>query len=478
MKKLIQVLMFLMLGAGFAFTSDSPDKNYDFGLYLQGGHQESSDADTSETGLKGELAFAKSFDDGLFLQASAMLDNTDALEQTGESIGAGYQLNDRLGIYGFMDFLQYKLDGYDTTTHYQLRPGIKYEITDRLELFVHAGIPVSDDKYAGDVMGSEYYAENSSGLYRMRHAYEVYNRALAFANTELETLIGEKMSLSLKGTLAEEGVYALAVEDRFYVTPQWCASVEAGFADNKDFPMVSEDLEGENWHVLLGVSWKPFARDLDSARKGMIYPRAYPMIVQELKGRDPAQQSSSGPLSLNVVTTIDSRTVPCQVSFIIRAEGGLAPYTYTINYGDGTQFSVNSQNGSSGVQVIRTSAALLNYSHRYNTPGRYSWSVNVTDGLGYSASQQGTLNITNSAYTIQASAGPGGTISPSGSLSVEEGGSITFTFTPHDDYFIKRIVVDGQNVYTIPEMLLQPSSYTFQNVRGNHTIYVEFTEFA
>ena len=135
-RKLFKGLLFLMFGFGLGFAGNALEKDYDLGFYLQGGSQESSDEDTSETALKGELAFAKNFDSGLFLQASAMLDSTDALEQRGESVGAGYQVNDSLGIYGFVDFLQYELDGYDRTSHYQLRPGIKYGINDQLQLFV------------------------------------------------------------------------------------------------------------------------------------------------------------------------------------------------------------------------------------------------------------------------------------------------------------------------------------------------------
>ena len=146
-KRVLKVFLFLLMGLGLGFAGNPLDRNYDVGVYLQGGSQESSDEDASETALKGELAFAKNFDSGLFLQASAMLDSTDALTQKGESLGAGYQVNDQFGVYGFVDFLQYDLDGYDQTSHYQVRPGIKYGITDSLQLFVHAGIPVTDDRF-------------------------------------------------------------------------------------------------------------------------------------------------------------------------------------------------------------------------------------------------------------------------------------------------------------------------------------------
>ncbi len=485
-RKLLKGLLILMFGFGLGFGANALEKDYDLGVYLQGGSRESTDENSSETVLKGELAFARNFDNGLFLQASAMLDSADALEQRGESFGAGYQVNDQLGVYGFVDFLQYELDGYDRTSHYQIRPGIKYGINDRLQLFVHAGIPVTDDRFVEGGTVSEYYLENSSGIYRIRQGYEIYNRALSFMKTELETLMGEKMVLSFKGTLAEEDVYALAVESRFYVAPQWSASVEAGFADNQDFSMISEDLAGENWHVFVGMAWNPFSADLAFARKGMIYPRAYPMIVQEVKQTVCTEQVSADTLSLNVITTPDSGSVPCEVSFVIRAQGGQPPYTYSVNFGEGGSFITQSQNAGESVKIVKTSSALLNYSHTYHTQGAYSWSVNVTDALGYSASRQGILTInppaTPSQYTITTVIsdewGATGTISPSGSITVNEGENITFTCTPDDlvNSAVRYIDVDGVWVYDSPGGVeaLGVKTYTLSNIHADHTVEVAF----
>ncbi len=73
-------------------------------------------------------------------------------------------------------------------------------------------------------------------------------------------------------------------------------------------------------------------------------------------------------------------------------------------------------------------------------------------------------------YTITATAGPNGTITPSGTVVVNEGESQTFTFTPVDGYQISSVLVDNQPQTPIP------TSYTFTNVQANHTIHVDFTE--
>jgi len=71
-------------------------------------------------------------------------------------------------------------------------------------------------------------------------------------------------------------------------------------------------------------------------------------------------------------------------------------------------------------------------------------------------------------YTITASAGTGGSISPSGSVTVAQGGSQTFTFTASAGYTISAVTVDGSNKGVVP-------SYVFSNVQAAHTISVAFT---
>jgi len=70
-------------------------------------------------------------------------------------------------------------------------------------------------------------------------------------------------------------------------------------------------------------------------------------------------------------------------------------------------------------------------------------------------------------YIIMSSASQGGTISPSGDVSVEHGQSPSFTITPEQGYDISDLVVDGTSVG--PQ-----SSYVFQNVTEGHTIAAAF----
>ena len=72
-----------------------------------------------------------------------------------------------------------------------------------------------------------------------------------------------------------------------------------------------------------------------------------------------------------------------------------------------------------------------------------------------------------SYYTIKATAGAGGSISPSGSVSVREGRDQTFTITPDKSYAVANVKIDGKSIGAV-------KSYTFENVRRTHTIEVIF----
>ena len=68
---------------------------------------------------------------------------------------------------------------------------------------------------------------------------------------------------------------------------------------------------------------------------------------------------------------------------------------------------------------------------------------------------------------ITATAGAGGSITPSGNVTVGYGADQTFTITADSGYRISDVLVDGQSVGAV-------NTYTFYNVTGNHTISATF----
>ena len=85
------------------------------------------------------------------------------------------------------------------------------------------------------------------------------------------------------------------------------------------------------------------------------------------------------------------------------------------------------------------------------------WRYNGGGGRGYSY------------YTIKATAGTGGSISPSGNVSVREGRDQTFTITPDKGYAVANVKIDGKSIGAA-------KSYTFENVSSPHTIEAIFVK--
>ena len=90
-----------------------------------------------------------------------------------------------------------------------------------------------------------------------------------------------------------------------------------------------------------------------------------------------------------------------------------------------------------------------------NTTVYAHWTYTGGGGGGYSY------------YTIKATAGAGGSISPSGNVSVREGRDQTFTITPDKGYAVSNVKIDGKSIGAV-------KSYTFENVSRTHTIEVIF----
>ncbi len=72
------------------------------------------------------------------------------------------------------------------------------------------------------------------------------------------------------------------------------------------------------------------------------------------------------------------------------------------------------------------------------------------------------------AYTITASAGNGGTITPTGVVNATHGGSQSFSIAPATGYTLADVYVDGVSVGNV-------SQYSFTNIEANHTIFAQFS---
>ena len=125
----------------------------------------------------------------------------------------------------------------------------------------------------------------------------------------------------------------------------------------------------------------------------------------------------------------------------------------SVSHGSNRTFSINANAGYTIANVLVDGASV-------GAVSSYTFS-NVTAAHTISAS------FSIATYTIGASAGSGGSINPSGSISVNHGANQTFTITPNTGYGVSNVLVDGASVGAV-------SSYTFSNVTANHTISASF----
>ncbi|OPY25678.1 MAG: outer membrane biogenesis protein BamB [Methanomethylovorans sp. PtaU1.Bin073] len=123
-----------------------------------------------------------------------------------------------------------------------------------------------------------------------------------------------------------------------------------------------------------------------------------------------------------------------------------------------------------------------------NADGTLKWKYKRGGNLVYNAlaiGSDGTIYVLSNDihalngpcsqfFNILASAGPGGSISPSGSLTAKYGENKTFVITPNHGYKIKDIKVNGSSQFFSFLPVISPYTYTLNNVSSDLTIEVTF----
>lgn len=113
------------------------------------------------------------------------------------------------------------------------------------------------------------------------------------------------------------------------------------------------------------------------------------------------------------------------------------------------------------------------HSRVYSSPIAVTSDIDVkaiacAKGMSQSQTAENTYKI-GVVYTISASAGVGGIISPSGNSSVLTGGAKAYTINCTDGYAVSDVLVDGASVGTV-------LSFSFSNITANHSIAVSFKQ--
>jgi uncharacterized repeat protein (TIGR02543 family) len=132
----------------------------------------------------------------------------------------------------------------------------------------------------------------------------------------------------------------------------------------------------------------------------------------------------------------------------LQGSGGMLPYTWTVSAGSLPNGLTLTTGTISGTPTV---------------PGVFPFTVKLT-----SVCEEPTKALTITVNpVITASAGTGGTIAPTGAVTVVRGADRTFAIAASTGYSVLDVVVDGVSQGA-------RSSYTFTNVTANHTIAATF----
>ncbi len=152
--------------------------------------------------------------------------------------------------------------------------------------------------------------------------------------------------------------------------------------------------------------------------------------------------------------TTNSFSVNPTISASAGAGGAINPNgNVSVNYGGSQNFNITANTGYSIANVTADNISL--------------GPVSTYTFTGVQATHTIIAIFAINTFNISVSAGPGGSISPSGSISVNYGDNQTFNITANPDYYIVDVLVNASSVGAV-------NSYTFTNVQTPNTISAVF----
>jgi hypothetical protein len=136
--------------------------------------------------------------------------------------------------------------------------------------------------------------------------------------------------------------------------------------------------------------------------------------------------------------------------------GSISPAgTETVNYGSGKTYTISANTGYKISNVLVDNVSI-------GAVSTYTFE-NITANHTISA-----VFETTPTFTITTSSGTGGSISPGGTVIVNQGSNKTFTIAANVGYMIVDVSVDNASVGAV-------TTYSFNNITANHTISATFT---
>jgi len=143
----------------------------------------------------------------------------------------------------------------------------------------------------------------------------------------------------------------------------------------------------------------------------------------------------------------------------VGSNGSITPLGATIvTEGNSQGFTITPDNGFTIATLVVDAVSIA-------TSTSYTFSNVLTDHT--ISATFALIPAPPGSFTIVATSGTGGTVSPSGSTVVTQGDSQAYSITPSSGYDIATLIIDSISIAT-------STSYTFSNVQASHTIEATF----
>lgn len=177
-----------------------------------------------------------------------------------------------------------------------------------------------------------------------------------------------------------------------------------------------------------------------------------------------ANHTDSEPVNITVTIAKANQAAPTEFTLTFTWNSGGVTLTATIPTAEGAEYSFDGTTWSD--ENTKTDC---------QPSTQYTGYIRMKETETHNASRVTSSTATSpelkpETFTITATAGAGGSITPTGEVEVNEGAEQTFTITPSEGYEIADVLVDDVSVLE----QLTGNSYTFTDVQENHTISVTF----
>ncbi len=296
---------------------------------------------------------------------------------------------------------------------------------------------------------------------------EIVTHTLTIHYVYAET--GEPVVADYTGTFAEGAAYSVpSPEIDGYTADQTVVAGTMGTADITVTVTYTENAPVTHTLTIHYVYAETNAQAAADYTATLAAGESYSVASPVIAGYTADQATVAGTMpAQDVVVTVRYTANPVNTYTITATAGNggtINPLgTVTVNEGGDQAFTITADAGYRIASVLVDGADAI--SELVNNVYTF---VNVTANHTIAVT---FAPVSSTTYTIIATAGANGTITPNGVITVNEGATQTFRITPNNGYRIATVMVDDVNV--IDDVV--DFEYTFYNVTADHRINVTFT---